>query len=86
MIAYGLAELGLTEAALEVGSKIVSTLAANLRADPAGAAKGTAWRECYSSEDGAGLAAPGFLNWNTLAGAIIGDIHSGENPFTLRML
>ena len=69
--------------ALDVANRVVEMLAAALRQNPAEAKNGTAWRECYSSEDGAGLAAPGFLNWNLLAGNILGNLRAGINPFGL---
>ena len=50
---------------------------------PAWAKEGKVWRECYSSADGSGLAAPGFLNWSTLAGSILQNLRTGENPFEL---
>ena len=69
--------------ALDVATRVVGMLAAALRRNPAEAKNGTAWRECYSSEDGVGLAAPGFLNWNLLAGNILGNLRTGTNPFGL---
>ena len=84
MIAYGLASVGMKAQALDIASRIVSLLATDLRKNPALAANGTAWRECYSSADGAPLAAPGFLNWNTLAGSILDAIRTGANPFDLQ--
>lgn len=83
MIAYGLASVGMTEQAVDVASRVVSLLAADLRENPELAANGTCWRECYSSADGRPLAAPGFLNWNTLAGAILDNFRTGANPFDL---
>ena len=41
------------------------------------------WHECYdSSAEGAGrgLAAEGFLSWNTLAYRLVDDIEAGVNP------
>ena len=83
LIAYGLASLGMRTQALDVAGRIVSLLAADIRKHPAWAKEGKVWRECYSSADGSGLAAPGFLNWNTLAGSILQNLRTGENPFEL---
>lgn len=83
LIAYGLASADQTAAALDIAGRLLKVLAKGLRDDPAGAKAGTAWRECYNSETGAGLAAPGFLNWNMLAAFLPSAIRSGQNPFVL---
>lgn len=41
------------------------------------------WHECYDSETGGGLAAPGFLSWNTLGATVQVNLASGINPFSL---
>lgn len=82
-LAYGLASMGMQPQALDLGARVVSMLAAALRDDPAAAANGTAWRECYDSDTGQGLAAPGFLNWNCLGGSLMESLRSGHNPFEL---
>lgn len=83
MLAYGLAGAGLKNEALEIATRVVATLANAIRANPTLAAEGKAWKECYSSETGVGLAAPGFLNWNTLAGPLSANIEAGIDPFQL---
>merc|ERR1712190_464080 len=82
-IVYGLASMGLKKEAMAVGQRIVSLLAESIRANPKEAEEGKAWRECYNSDDGAGLAADGFLNWNTLAGSLLQNLRTGNNPFDL---
>merc|ERR1712048_124903 len=82
-IAYGLAGMGLKNEAIDLAQRIVSLLADSILEDPKEASEGKAWRECYSSEDGRGLAADGFLNWNTLAGSLLQNLRSGINPFDL---
>jgi hypothetical protein len=42
-----------------------------------------AWHECYHSETGDGLAAPGFLSWNVLAATLLDNIVADVNPFDL---
>lgn len=83
LIAYGLASAGLTAPALDIAARLIAVLAKGLRDDPEGAKVGTAWRECYDAETGVGLAAPGFLNWNTLAAFLPNAIRQGQNPFEI---
>jgi len=83
LIAYGLASANLTAAALDVAGRLIRVLAKGLHEDPEGANAGTAWRECYNSDTGAGLAAPGFLNWNTLAAFLPANIRARVNPFQI---
>jgi hypothetical protein len=86
MLAYGFAAFGMKSEALDIAQRVVTLLAANLRAMPSRAANGTAWSETYSADDGAPLAAPGFVNWNCLAGAVLRSIRAGANPFALSAL
>lgn len=83
MLAYGFAAFGMKSEALDIAQRVVSLLAANLRAMPSRASNGTAWSETYSADNGAPLAAPGFVNWNCLAGAVLRSIRAGVNPFAL---
>jgi hypothetical protein len=39
--------------------------------------------ECLSSEDGHGLAAPGFLSWDTLGASLLKDVAEKTDPFAL---
>jgi len=83
MICFGLASMGMKQQALDVAQRVVNLLAADIKAHPALAKQGKVWRECYSSADGSALAAPGFLNWNTLAGELLSSLRAGKNPFDL---
>lgn len=70
-------------------SRITTVLANDLR-------NTNTWHECYDSgnnnpsEDdnnngGVGLAAEGFLSWNTLGYRLSDDIANGVNPFSLSL-
>ena len=77
MLALGMSSYPALRAnATEIARRIVRALADDLRAT------GT-WHECMSSASGAGLAAPGFLSWNTLGARLKGDVASGVDPFAL---
>lgn len=80
LLSYGLFDYGYAKEAEELANRVVNVLAHDLTAT------GT-WHECYSSADGAGggdgLAAPGFLSWNTLAASWQANLAKGVNPFTL---
>lgn len=67
---------GLNDAGIAIARAIVATLAADLRTT------GT-WHECYSSDTGKGLAAPGFLSWDTLGATLLKDATSGNDPFAI---
>lgn len=44
------------------------------------------WHECFDSSEGGGgrgLAADGFLSWNTLGYRLADDVEAGENPFAI---
>jgi hypothetical protein len=41
------------------------------------------WHEAYHSETGAGLAAAGFLSWDTLGATLVRDVASGIDIFRL---
>lgn len=56
ILAVTLARLGYAAEAKRIADSLVHVLASDLRET------GT-WHECYSSEDGSSLAAPGFLSW-----------------------
>ena len=60
-----------------VAKQLVKALANDLR-------NSNTWHECMSSATGVGLAAPGFLSWNTLGASLVGDIESSVDPFSLR--
>jgi hypothetical protein len=66
-------------------TSITAVLADDLRST-------STWHECYSSgggggddgnDGGEGLAAEGFLSWNTLGYRLSDDIANGVNPFML---
>lgn len=65
-------------AGLQLGQALLHTLAEDIRVS------GT-WHECYHSETGAGLAAPGFLSWNTLGAALLPNLQAGVDPFDLTL-
>lgn len=77
LAAYGLAAYGYQELALEIAARAVGALAADLRGSQT-------WHEAYSTDDGAALAAPGFLSWDTLSAELLSNLRHGVNPFALR--
>lgn len=76
MIAYGLNDHKQWQLAREIAIRVVGTLAADLNTT-------STWHECYSSATGHGLAAPGFLSWNTLAATLEENLLRGINPFQI---
>jgi hypothetical protein len=76
MAAYGLAAYGYNDLALEIASRVVGALAADLRTSGQ-------WHEAYSTDDGSALAAPGFLSWNTLVAELVSNLKQRINPFEL---
>jgi alpha,alpha-trehalase len=65
-----------TKKAVLQADALVTTLANDLRLT-------SAWHESYDSETGNGLAAPGFLSWNTLGARIQDDVAKGIDPFLI---
>eukprot|EP01094_Clydonella_sp_ATCC50884_P015326 TRINITY_DN25917_c0_g1_i1.p2 TRINITY_DN25917_c0_g1~~TRINITY_DN25917_c0_g1_i1.p2 ORF type:complete len:177 (+),score=35.42 TRINITY_DN25917_c0_g1_i1:2-532(+) len=78
VLAYGLRSAGLQDLAVHLAVNVTRTLANDLRDS------GT-WHECYHSETGKGLAAPGFLSWNTLGASLLPDVIAGRDPFSLHL-
>jgi len=76
MAAYGLAAYGYNDLALQIASRVVGALAADLRTSGQ-------WHEAYSTDDGSALAAPGFLSWNTLVAELVSNLKQRINPFEL---
>jgi alpha,alpha-trehalase len=76
LLAYGLMQYHFYESAELVAQRMVDTLAEDLR-------QTNAWHECYDAESGSGLAADGFLSWNTLAANLLKNIRAKVNPFNL---
>ena len=76
VLAFALRAAGYEELAVAIAGAVVHTLAEDIRSS------GT-WHECYSSSTGAGLAAPGFLSWNTHGATLVRDIATGMDPFAL---
>ena len=76
MLSYGLMNYGYQEEAQELCDRVVGVLAADLEAQHT-------WHECYHADNGTGLAAAGFLSWNTLAGAWASQLGRGMDPFDL---
>lgn len=63
-------------AAMPLAESVVHALADDLR-------NNKTWHECLSSADGHGLAAPGFLSWDTLGASLIQDVNAKKDPFAL---
>jgi len=76
LLSYGMVGYGYSDEASAIAQSVVATLAGDLNAT-------STWHECYDSETGAGLAAPGFLSWNTLAANWERNLASKVNPFEL---
>jgi hypothetical protein len=76
VLAHALNSNGFTAPAQDLAARVVHTLAEDLRNS------GT-WHESYSSETGEGLAAPGFLSWNTLGATLVDDIRNGIDRFAI---
>jgi hypothetical protein len=76
VLAFSLNAAGYAAEAAQLADSVVHTLAEDLRQT------GT-WHECYSTVNGSGLAAPGFLSWNTLGMTLQGYIAAGVDPFDL---
>lgn len=74
--AHALGSYGYTSLAAQLADNVVNLLAADITQT------GT-WHECYSSANFSGLAAPGFLSWNTLGATLQRDIAYGIDPFAL---
>ena len=74
----GLPGVGLhvCDAVVAVAKNLTAALAADLRDT------GT-WHECLSSASGRGLAAPGFLSWDTIIATLLDDVTAGHDPFAL---
>lgn len=75
-LSYGLNAYGYQAEAVAIANNVVAILAQDLNVT------GT-WHECYDAETGAGLAAPGFLSWTTLAATWQANLAQGKNPFLL---
>ena len=67
---------GLAARAAKVAATVTHALAEDLRIN------GT-WHECLSSATGRGLAAPGFLSWDTLGATLLTDVQQKQDPFAL---
>jgi neutral trehalase len=76
IMAYTLRAEGQGAAASALADTIVHTLAQDLR-------QSSTWHECYDSVNGSGLAAPGFLSWDTLGADLQGNVASGQDPFII---
>ena len=74
--AHALRAHGRTAAATALADALEHTLAEDLR-------QTGSWHESYNSSDGSGLAAPGFLSWNTLGADVQSDVLLGVDPFAL---
>lgn len=77
MLALGLARYNHTlSLAHTLARRVVAALASDIRAS------GT-WHECYSAQNGSGLAAPGFLSWDTLGAVLLSALRNGTDPFRI---
>lgn len=65
--------------ASQLAKEVVNTLADDLESTQT-------WHECYNSDSGHGLAAPGFLSWDTLGATLTDDVNRFVDPFQLRPL
>lgn len=74
MLALGFNCYNYTTLAGAIGARVVAALASDIRAT------GT-WHECYSAGNGSGLAAPGFLSWDTLGAVLLGNLRNRTDPF-----
>ncbi len=75
-LSYGMQQYGYSTEAMTVAQNVVAMLAADLMTT-------NTWHESYDSTTGAGLAAPGFLSWNTLAATWMTNLRSGIDPFEI---
>ncbi len=76
IMAYTLQAFGQGPAAQSLADTVVHTLAEDLR-------RTQTWHEAYSSQNGSGLAAAGFLSWNTLGADLQENVQRGVDPFLL---
>ena len=60
----------------EIANRVVNTLAEDLRVTKT-------WHEGYDSDNGIGLAADGFLSWDTLAATWQKNLQDREDPFLI---
>ena len=77
VLTYGLSKYGYRTDAINIAKRVVQTLANDAKIE------GT-WHEGYNSENGKGLAANGFLSWNTLAATLEENLMKGHDPFELQ--
>jgi Glycosyl hydrolase family 63 C-terminal domain len=77
LYAHALRASGLAAQASAQADALVHTLAQDLRDT-------NTWHESYHSDTGKGLAAPGFLSWDTLGANVQADILNGIDPFDIQ--
>jgi alpha,alpha-trehalase len=68
----------LEEDAAEIANRVVNTLAEDLR-------QTQTWHEGYDSENGMGLAANGFLSWDTLSAVWQQNLKDRKDPFLISL-
>lgn len=76
ILAYSLNRLGYTKEATTIADNVVHVLADDIR-------NTGVWHECYSTQNGTGLAAAGFLSWNTLGATLQRNLLYNIDPFSL---
>lgn len=76
IMAYTLRAAGQYAAAASLADTVVRVLADDLRVSQT-------WHEAYSSANGTGLAAPGFLSWDTLGAELQENVGAGLDPFLI---
>ena len=76
VLSFGLNQYGYYKNASTIATRVVEVLARDLNRD------GT-WHEGYDSETGVGLAADGFLSWDTLVATWPEHIEKKTDPFEL---
>jgi alpha,alpha-trehalase len=76
VISFGLTKYGYMEDSIEIANRVVQTLSNDLLRD-------NTWHEGYDSENGTGLAANGFLSWDTLVATWPENIVKRVDPFEI---
>ena len=76
LLIYGISNTGNWPLSLQIARCLVTTLGIDLGVTGS-------WHECYHAETGKGLAAEGFLSWNTLAATLLENLRSKRNCLKL---
>ena len=76
VLSLGLMRYGYVKDAVDIAKRVVDALANDLNKD-------NTWHEGYNSDNGGGLAAKGFLSWDTLVATWPENVAKGVDPFEL---